>query len=477
MKRRWIVVGVILIVAGIAVYASWSRSNSPAEVETAAVARGQISASFTADGVVKGKSVEVAAKILAKVTAIPVREGQKVTAGETLITLADRDLQAGKREAEAALRAVRAGVRQAEVALTLTKAQAEAREAQAESQLRVAQAQMDQVIAGARSQEVAQAQQQVEQARAVLAAADGTVRRARDLHARGAISRADLEQAEANREVAQAQHRAAVEALDLIKAGARPEEQAAARAMVEAAQAGVSAARSGRGEIRLREADVEMARARVAQAEAAVDAAATLASTATLRAPFAGVVGRVAVEVGQLVSPGFPVLTLFDPTDLWVSADVADEDAARAQNATEVVVTVPAYPGRRFRAKIEEIAPQAELKLDAALRTRIVRIKVRLVEGADLLRPGLEVDVEGEGTIVTSALSVPGDALLFRENRNMVFVVENGTARLQEVRIGYTTHAVAEIVEGLKEGDQVVVRGKDGLTDGRRVRIVRSGGS
>lgn len=477
MKRRWIVIGVILAVAGVAIYASRSRSNRPAAVETTVVARGQISASFTADGVVKGKSVDVAAKIAARVSAIPVREGQKVAAGETLITLDDRDLQAGRMQAAAALQAVRAGLRQAEVALTLTKQQAEAREAQAEAQLRVAQAQRAQVLAGARPQEVAQAQQQVEQARAAVAAAEGTARRARDLYARGAIARADLEQAETNLEVARAQHKAAVEALDLVRAGARPEEQAAAKALVEAAQAGVEAARSGRGEVRLREADVDIARARVAQAEAAVDAAAILVSSATLRAPFGGVVGRVAVEVGQLVSPGLPVLTLFDPTDLWVSADVADEDAARAQSATEVIVTVPAYPGRRFRAKIEELAPQAELKLDAALRTRIVRIKVRLVDGADLLRPGLEVDVEGEGTIVAAALSVPSDALLFQGNRNIVYVVENGTARLREVRVGYTTHAVAEILEGLKEGEQVVVRGKDGLTDGRRVRVVRGGGS
>ncbi len=477
MKRRWIVVAVILAAAGVAVYASLLRSNRLAGVETAGVRRDRISASFTADGVIKGKSVDIAAKIAARVRSIPVSEGQKVSAGEVLVALDDRDLRAGHREAEAALLAVRAGLRQAEAALELTRQQVGAREEQAEAQLRVAQAQLEQVLAGARPQEVAVAQQQVEQARAALAVAEGTARRARDLHARGAISRADLDQAEANHDVARAQHRAAVEALELTRAGARPEEQAAARSVVEAARAGVDAARSGRGEIRLREADLEMARARVAQAAAAVEAASTLLSSATLRAPFGGVVGRVSVEVGQLVSPGLPIITVFDPTDLWVSADVADEDAARAKNATEVTVTVPAYPGRRFSARIEELAPQAELKLDAALRARVVRMKVRLTGGAELLRPGLEVDVEGEGTIVTAALSVPSDALLFRDNRNMVFVVENGVARLREVRIGYTTHAVAEILEGLNEGEQVVVKGKDGLTDGQRVRIVQSRGS
>lgn len=477
MKRWKIVVGIVLVISVLVAYAMWSRSGGPAQVEVARVSRGPMTASFTADGVVRGKTVNIAPRIVARVEAIPVREGQSVRSGEILLKLDDRDLRAGLSEAEAALQAARAGVRQAEAALVLTRQQVEAREAQAEALLKAAQAQLQQVLSGARPQEVAQAQQQVEQARANLTAAEGTLRRARDLQARGAISRADLDEAEARHEVARAQFRAAGEALDMIKAGARLEEQAAARAQVDAARAGVEAARSARGEVRLRQADAEMARARVAQAEAAVEAATALLTSATLRAPFGGIVSRVVVEVGELVSPALPVVTLFDPAALWITSDVADEDAAKAKSSEEVTITVPAYPGRRFRGRIEELAPQAELKQDAALRTRIVRIKVKLLEGSDLLKPGLEVDVEGEGTIVASALSVPGDALLFRENRNMVFLVENGTARLREVKVGYTTHAAVEILEGLKEGDPVVVKGKDGLQDGRRVRVLRSGGS
>jgi len=477
MKRWKVVVGIVLVISVLVGYSMWSRSGGPAQVEVARVIRGPMTASFTADGVVKGKTVNIAPKIAARVEAIPVREGQPVKSGGILLELDDRDLRAGLSEAASALRAARTGVKQAEAALALTRQQIEAREAQAEALLRAAQAQLQQVLSGARPQEVAQAQQQVEQARANLTAAEGALRRARDLHARGAISRADLDEAEARHEVARAQFRAAGEALDMIKAGARLEEQAAARAQVEAARAGAEAARSARGEVLLREADAEMARARVAQAEAAVEAATALLASATLRAPFGGVVSRVAVEVGELVSPGLPVVTLFDPADLWVTSDVADEDAAKAQRSKEVTITAPAYPGRRFRGRIEELAPQAELKQDAALRTRIVRIKVKLLEGSDVLRPGLEVDVEGEGTIATAALSVPADALLFRENRNMVFLVEDGTARLREVKIGYTTHDAAEILEGLKEGDHVVVKGKDGLQDGRRVRVTRSGGS
>ncbi len=474
MKRWKVYLGIVLAVAVLVVYAQWSRSGGPVRVEVARVSRGPLTASFTADGVIRGKTVNIATKVAARVEAILVREGQQVQPGSVLVRLDARDLRAGQNEAEAALRAARAGVRQAEAALALARQQVGAREAQAEAALRGAEAQLQQLRAGARPQEVAQAQQQVEQARANVTAAQGALQRARDLHARGAIARADLDEAEARHEIARAQFRAASEALDMIRAGARIEELAAAKAQVDAARAGVEAARSARGEIRLRETDAEAARARVLQAEAAVLAAAALLDGATLRAPFAGVVSRIGVEVGELVSPGLAVATLFDPADLWIAADVADEDAAKAQNSPDVTVTVPALPGQRFRGRIEELAPQAELKPDAALRTRVVRIKVRLLEGVDLLRPGLEVDVEGEGTMVPEALSVPGDALLFRDNRNVVFLVEGDVARLREVRVGYMTPAAAEILDGLKEGDLVVVGGKDTLQDGRRVRVVPS---
>jgi multidrug efflux pump subunit AcrA (membrane-fusion protein) len=120
-----------------------------------------------------------------------------------------------------------------------------------------------------------------------------------------------------------------------------------------------------------------------------------------------------------------------------------------------------------------ELAVQAEPRIEIGLRTRVVRARVRLAGGADALRPGMQVDIEGEGVVAASALVAPGDAILFREDSNVVFVIEEGRARLRQVRLGYVTYALAEITAGLKEGDLVVVAGKDGLVEGQRVRVRR----
>lgn len=474
MRRRAVVLGVILVAAAAAGYRYWAKGSQPADVEVAAARRRAITSSFSADGVVKGKAVDLAPRAAGRVAAILVAEGEAVRSGQILLRLEDREFRAGLREAEAAAHAAQAALDQAEAALVLTRGQSRAREAQARARLSAARAQLQQALAGPRPQEIAQAQQQVNLARANLTAAEQALRRARELHARGGIARAELDEAEARHEVAQAQYRAAVEALDLVRAGARPEEIALARAQVDAAAAEVEAAGSARDEVRLREADVAAARARLAQARAAVEGARSLLAGATLEAPFDGTIARLSVELGQVASPALPAVTLVDTRNLWISAEIAGEDAAKVRADQEVAVTVSAYPGRRLRGRIVDLAPQAELKPDITLRTRIVRARVQLLEGADLLRPGLEVDIEGESTVVGSALVVPSDALLFRENRNTVFVVEGGIARLREVRPGYSTYALTEILGGLGEGDLVVVAGKDGLADGRRVRIVRT---
>jgi Cu(I)/Ag(I) efflux system membrane fusion protein len=165
------------------------------------------------------------------------------------------------------------------------------------------------------------------------------------------------------------------------------------------------------------------------------------------------------------VSPGAP----------WIEAEIADQDASKVQPGQEVLLSIPAYPGRSFKAILEEVAPHAQLKPDIAIRTRIVRVRIRPFEGLDKLRPGLEVDVFGESVAAQDALWIPSDALILLESETAVFVLEGGVARKREVETGFVGPERVEIVSGLAEGERVATSGKDLLTDGSRVRIEGAG--
>ncbi|MDR7554572.1 MAG: efflux RND transporter periplasmic adaptor subunit [Armatimonadota bacterium] len=462
---------VLLLAAGALVYRDWQARAGPVPVVVGEVRRQPLAASFIADGIVQARTVHLAPKLAGRIAAILVQEGQAVRAGQPLLRLDDRELQAGVEEALAAVATAQTARQQARMALALARERAAAEEAQARAQLAAATARLDRVLAGTRPEEIARAEQQLAQARAARQAAEAAARRAQALYAAGAIARAELDETLTRLEAAAAQEEAARQTVALLAAGASREEIAEARAAADAARASLARALTARGEVGLRQADVAAAHARLAQARATLVRARALLADASVRAPFDAVVASVAVDVGEIVSPTTPVITLVDPRDVWVDADVTDEDATKVRVGLEVTVTVPAYPGRRFRGRVTDLAPAARTRTDLALRTRIVRVKVRLLD-TPALTPGLEADVEGTATVVPSALVIPADALAFREDRTVVFVVERGIARVREVHTGYATVALAEVTGGLREGELVVVDGKDRLVDGRRVRVV-----
>lgn len=470
--KRLVIFGVIAaVVVGTIFYRNWSENNRPLEVSVAEVKQGSIPVEFTADGRVRGISVDLAPKILGRVEAIHVHEGETVQKGQVLFTLDRREWEAAVAEARAGVSAAHAVVDQSAVALSLSRQQADAREKSARAMAAAAQAQLRQLQAGARPQEIVQVEQQVAEAQAGMESLQKTLERARRLHNMGALPKAELDEAEARYEAALAQYRASEQALALLKSGARPEEKAAAQARLDAARADLQFAQSMKQEIHLRSIDRQAARARLKQAEAALARVQTGLQDTVVRAPFDGVIGRIPIETGQTLAPGQTAMSLVSRRGLWIEADVSDEDVGKVKSGQEVLITTPGYPGRKFKGIVQEIAPQAELKPDAVLRTRILRIRVKPLEGTPLLTPGLEVDVEGKNKLAEGSLVVPSDALLFQDNQNVVFVVQGERAEKRVIQTGYYTYALTEVLAGLEEGEKVVMKGKDDLQDGKQVKV------
>jgi hypothetical protein len=122
------------------------------------------------------------------------------------------------------------------------------------------------------------------------------------------------------------------------------------------------------------------------------------------------------------------------------------------------------------------IQAMAEPKEVGRVQAKIVRVRIRVDEGAGVLRPGMDVDVTGELQVRDSALVVPNDAIVEAEGDTVVWVVAGGQVRRRQVRLGASNFDVTEIVDGLQPDERVVVRGKEGLSDGSRVRIAAGGG-
>ena len=173
----------------------------------------------------------------------------------------------------------------------------------------------------------------------------------------------------------------------------------------------------------------------------------------TLHAP---ITGRVVVNravLGAFIDQSVEILTLIDPTVLWVDAEIYERDIARIRTGQEVNLTVPAYPGERFQGRVGYIGDV--VKED----TQIIVVRADVANRQSKLKPGMFASVSFVLAEAARALLVPEAAVLDDDGEAMVFVVAGDRFLPRAVRLGSKTDSHWEVIEGLAEGDEVVTHG------------------
>lgn len=207
------------------------------------------------------------------------------------------------------------------------------------------------------------------------------------------------------------------------------------------------------------EASCSASAARVAEAQAQVTLAAAELAKLELRAPFAGVIAELDVEVGEWVTPSPPLLVappvvdLIDTDSLYVSAAMDEVDSAAIHVGQRARVSVDSQPGVDFEGRVVRVAPYV---LDVEAQNRTVEIEVEL-DAAQLetrLLPGTSADVEVILDVRQDALRVPAAALL---EGDRILAVEDGRLEERAVTVGLKNWDWAEVREGLAPDALVVV--------------------
>jgi RND family efflux transporter MFP subunit len=219
-------------------------------------------------------------------------------------------------------------------------------------------------------------------------------------------------------------------------------------------------------------AELGLARAREKGAEARVAELRALMQYATLRAPFAGVVTRRFVDRGALVqassSNNSPLLIVARTETVRVLADVPEPDVPSISHGDRAALLVSALPGRSFAGQVTRFAGA----LDPSSRT--MRTEVDLPNPDGTLRPGmygtLTITVEAH----PDALTVPEAAVRREKTRAVVYVVDGDRAAERIVKPGLAAEGRVEILEGLGDGDRVIISGAIGLGDGAPVQVVEA---
>jgi len=183
-------------------------------------------------------------------------------------------------------------------------------------------------------------------------------------------------------------------------------------------------------------------------AQAAVTEAETMFGYTTVNAPFDAVVTRKLADVGDLATPGKPLLLLETTTAMQVEAHVSEALIGRIHLGDTIAVGAKSL-ARPISATVSEIAPAA----DPASRTFLIKLDLTHTDG---LRSGQFVRVAVPVGTVTAPY-VPKAAVVRRGQLEMVFVVDDHTARMRLIKTGKRSDNEVEILSGLEGGETVVV--------------------
>lgn len=204
------------------------------------------------------------------------------------------------------------------------------------------------------------------------------------------------------------------------------------------------------------------------QAEGRVRQAEAKLQELRVTAPFSGRVGLRQVSLGALIQPGVAITTLDDVSRVRVEFSVPEVYLARVQLGRQVTARSTAYGERRFRGQVAII----DTRIDPA--TRSVRVISEFDNADEALRPGLFLNVEMVLEERPSALLIPEEAIDPVGDRAFVYVIRDGRAKRQEVKLGLRLPGEVEIREGVAAGEPVVVRGIQRLRPDAPVRIIET---
>lgn len=251
----------------------------------------------------------------------------------------------------------------------------------------------------------------------------------------------------------------------LFSLDARKEAAAVAQAEAEVSlsRSNLERAKQLIGTRAISQQEVEQLESQVAVREAIARLEKERLADREILAPFAGVVGPRLVSPGQYVNVGTPLVVLVDGRQVKVGFRIPERQLGLVRVGQPGRLRVNAFPDRVFGGKLDLVDPE----VDATTRTVAVRLIAPNPEG--LLRPGMFARVELVVSQRERAVVIPEAAVVPSLDTYSVYLVKDGRARMQSIKLGTRLPGKVEVLEGLSQGQDIVVSGLQKVIDGAKV--------
>ena len=192
----------------------------------------------------------------------------------------------------------------------------------------------------------------------------------------------------------------------------------------------------------------------------------------SIRSPFSGVVAELKVSRGEKITQGQDVVKVVNLESLYLKGFALESELSNIKKGTRVRIKFDAFQEQYFYGEIEAVSPE----IDPDRKTITVFVKV---DNKDrLFLPGMHAEIDVEYQVFENVIKVPRNAVIFRQERYLVFVVRDikrniGTANWEYVTIGHQNDDEIEILSGVQEGDLVLIEGHGTLAHQSRVKVIQ----
>ncbi|WP_313346547.1 efflux RND transporter periplasmic adaptor subunit [Sedimentibacter sp.] len=210
---------------------------------------------------------------------------------------------------------------------------------------------------------------------------------------------------------------------------------------------------------------LEAAKMSVEQARVAYENAASMLDNAQVKAPISGVISSVNIVEGEYATSSNPPITIVDSDSITIEFGIPGNLVNKINKGDTVTVEISAAEYKK-EAVINSVSTSADLM------TNLYNVSI-ILENDGLIKPGMFSKVYLNTDRIESTLAVKTEAVKEKDDIKYVFVVNGDVAAEKEVTTGLDTGTYIEIKSGLTEGDIVVVKGQDYITDGSKIKVVR----
>lgn len=408
----------LTLFSGCAQKAQGEVSVQRTPVEAYKIAKGNIESTYIVSGQMKPISeVTVTPKAAGKVEDVMKDLGDRVEVGEKLFVIETTSLYKQLAQINAQLVQSEAGITLASIGLQRSQG-------------------------SSLTQQLMQAEQAVEQAKINYDTSKSDYENNKALYEAGALSKQMLENIKNKYELAEIQYSNAKENLQLLK-------EKIAQESIQSAQAQLNQAEAGK---EILEAQKELL---LQQIEDSV-----------VKAPISGIVASENVEIGQMVSQQTPAYTIVDMDKVVVETNVTERIINKIAAGQEVVVTIKALGNKEFKGIVDALSP-ATANMNIGYPVKIV-----IDNQNHEIKPGMFAEVKFITQRKENAVLVPLEAVISNGDAEYVFVLQGDRVEKREIKTGFKDGTNYEVISGLQDGEQIIIKGQHFIVDGEQVRLI-----